>query len=256
MGARPITAMNIIGVPTDELNLEIVNEILRGGADKVKEARCSLAGGHSVQNPEPLYGLSVTGLGHPDRLLANSHGHPGDVLVLTKPLGTGIISTAVKRGIEVGEMADRSARFMATLNTPGTAVAEAGLAHGGTDVTGFGLLGHLHHLCRESGLTARIDHTAVPAIDAQVLTLIDDGCVPGGTKRNFESALAFTHFADAVPQALRILLADAQTSGGLLLAVAADKADMACALLESEGAPIVTRIGELVPQSNSAVEVV
>lgn len=245
MGGRPITAMNIVGVPTDELPLEVVNAILRGGADKVAEAGCSLAGGHTVQNPEPLYGLSVTGLVDPGKVISNAGGKAGDILVLTKPLGTGILSTAVKRGIDIGVLADLSTTLMATLNTPGTPVAEAGLTTCGTDVTGFGLLGHLIGICRESGVSAHLDAQAIPAIDERVLTLIAEGCVPGGSRANLATAAPQVHFGDSVSPELQLLLADAQTSGGLLLAFAPDKVEEAEALLRTTNAPIVVRIGEL-----------
>lgn len=245
MGGRPITAMNIVGVPTDEVPLETVNAILRGGADKVAEAGCVLAGGHTVQNPEPLYGLSVTGLVHPDKVISNAGGQAGDVLLLTKPLGTGILSTAVKRGIDIGELSNKSVELMSALNTPGTPVAEAGLTTCGTDVTGFGLLGHLIGICRESGLTAQLEAAAIPAIDGQVLELIAEGCVPGGTKKNLQTALPKVNFGEGVSEAMQILLADAQTSGGLLLAVAPEKVAQAVDVLQEAGAPAVVKIGEL-----------
>ena len=143
--------------------------------------------------------------------------------------------------------------LMSTLNTPGTAVAEAGLTVCGTDVTGFGLLGHLIGICRESGLTARLQADAIPAIGDQVLTLIESGCVPGGTKKNLESARPKVAFGEQVSEALQILLADAQTSGGLLLAIAPDKESQAKEVLLQAGAPIVTKIGELIVEGESAV---
>ncbi|MBK1835231.1 selenide, water dikinase SelD [Roseibacillus ishigakijimensis] len=245
MGGRPVTAMNIVAVPTDELPLETVNAILRGGADKVAEAGCVLAGGHTVQNAEPLYGLSVTGLVHPDKVISNAGGRAGDLLLLTKPLGTGILSTAVKRGLPIGDLEEKAARLMATLNTPGTPVAEAGLTICGTDVTGFGLLGHLLGICRESGLTAHLEASSIPAIDDQVLSLIEEDCVPGGTRKNLATAEPHLSFGAQVSPALRLLLADAQTSGGLLLAIAPEKLAQAEDLLQEAGAPIVARIGSL-----------
>ncbi len=255
MGGRPVTAMNVVGVPLEHLSLEVVNQILKGGADKVAEAGCVLAGGHTVQNPEPLYGLSVTGLVHPDRLITNAGVEAGDLLVLTKPLGTGIISTAIKRGIEIGELGNRSIELMATLNTPGATLAERGLVKGGTDVTGFGLLGHLAAMARESGVTARLDHTTVPAIADRVLALIEDGCVPGGTRANLLAAAETSRFAASVPEAMHLLLADAQTSGGLLLAVPPAGLDEVLKVLRDEDAPCAEVIGEVVEQGEVAVEV-
>jgi len=255
MGGRPVTAMNIVGVPLEHIPLEIVNEILRGGADKIKEAKCVLAGGHTVQNPEPLYGLSVTGIVHPEHIISNAGGHPGDILVLTKPLGTGIISTAIKRGLADPALAATSAALMATLNTPGSTISERQLAKAGTDVTGFGLLGHLASLCRESGVTARLDHTAIPVIDPEVLTFIENGCVPGGTKANLAVAEEHTRFAEEVPPAHRTLLADAQTSGGLLIAVPPENLDAVLAVFNEAGTPCAARIGHLTTQSDHLIEV-
>jgi len=245
MGGRPITAMNIVAVPTDLLSLETINQILKGGADKVAEANCALAGGHTVQNPEPLYGLSVTGLVDPNRVISNAGASAGDHLLLTKPLGTGIVSTAIKRNLASNELAQKAAQVMASLNTAGAALASAGLTRAGTDVTGFGLLGHLSHLCRESNLTAQLNSQKVPAIDPEVVNFIDQGCVPGGSRKNLELAKEFTKFADQIDEADQILLADAQTSGGLLLAVNPDHLEQAQEILLSNGAQLVADIGVL-----------
>lgn len=255
MGGQPLTAMNIVGVPTDELPNEVIHEILRGGAEKVMEAGCVLAGGHTVKNPEPLYGLSVTGIVHPEKVISNAGGQVGDVLLLTKPLGTGILSTAIKKELEVGDLGDRSTELMATLNTPGSAVAEKGLTRCGTDVTGFGLLGHLGSLARESGVTASLDGSKIPAIGERVLELIREGCVPGGTKANLQAAEPTTEFGEGVAEEIKILLADAQTSGGLLLAVAPEKVAQATEILNEHGAPIVAEIGELVAAGEKRIVV-
>lgn len=255
MGGRPVTAMNIVAMPTEHLSLETINQILKGGADKVAEAKCALAGGHTVQNPEPLYGLSVTGLVHPDQVIANASAQAGDLLILTKPLGTGIISTAIKKGTASAELEEKAARQMATLNTPGTALAAADLTKAGTDVTGFGLLGHLSHLCRESKLSAHLDSAMVPAIDPTVIELIKEGCVPGGSRKNLELAEAFTDFTKPVTDEMKILLADAQTSGGLLLAVRPEHFEQAQDLLRAEKAQIVALIGELRDPSEKSITV-
>lgn len=255
MGGKPITAMNIVAVPTDDLSLDIINQILLGGADKVAEAECALAGGHTVLNPQPLYGLSVTGLVNPHRTIANTGGKPGDHLLLTKPLGTGIISTAIRKGLASAELEAKVSKQMAELNTPGSALATAGMTRAGTDVTGFGLLGHLSHLCRESGVTARIDSSAVPAIDPAVMEFIKEGHVPGGSRKNLELAKEFTTFADDVSEETQILLADAQTSGGLLLAVKPDDLHDAREILLNNGASIVAEIGVLTSQDEKAVVV-
>ena len=245
MGGKPITAMNIVGMPTDEISLDVINQILRGGADKVAEAHCALAGGHTVQNPEPLYGLSVTGTVDPNNVISNAGGKAGDILLLTKPLGTGIISTAIKRGICSTELEAKASLQMASLNIPGAAIAAAGLTRAGTDVTGFGLLGHLSHLCRESKVTAHLNASAVPLIDPDVIEFIKQGCVPGGSRENLRLAHEFTTFGANVAEELHVLLADAQTSGGLLLAVNPKDLKEAQDILHESGAPIVAEIGTL-----------
>jgi|TARA_B110000914_G_C15520402_1_gene476489 selenide,water dikinase len=255
MGGKPITAMNIVAVPTDELDLDTINQILRGGADKVAEAHCALAGGHTVQNPEPLYGLSVTGTVNPHRVISNAGAQMGDHLLLTKPLGTGIISTAIKRGICSPELEAKASEQMASLNTSGSAIASVGLTRAGTDVTGFGLLGHLSHLCRESRVTARIDSAAVPAIAPEVIEFIKQGCVPGGSRENLRLAKEFTTFSPDVPEEIQVLLADAQTSGGLLLAVSPENLHEAQDVLYANGASIVSEIGILTSEDDKAVVV-
>ena len=255
MGGKPITAMNIVAMPTDEISLDTINEILKGGADKVAEAGCALAGGHTVQNPEPLYGLSVTGLVNPHRVISNAGAQPGDHLLLTKPIGTGIVSTAIKKGLASSDLIQKVSEHMASLNTQGTAMAEAGLTKAGTDVTGFGLLGHLSHVCRESGVTARIAASQVPVFDPAVIEFIKAGCVPGGSRKNLELAEEFTLFGNSVPDELKILLADAQTSGGLLLAVSPEHYQEAQDLLFAKGSAIVADIGVVTHQDEHPVVV-
>ena len=218
MGGRPLTAMNLIGVPTDVVPPKAINAILRGGAAKVKEARCVLVGGHSIRNPEPVYGLSVTGLVHPRRMITNAGARPGDFLVLTKPLGTGVITTGIKRGWARPATVQKAIAAMRALNVVGADLAERGLVRGGTDVTGYGLLGHLGSLCRASGVGAEIDASRVPVLDEEVYRLVAKDCIPGGSRDNLKTADEFTEWT-GVTEAQKILLADAQTSGGLLLCV-------------------------------------
>jgi selenide,water dikinase len=224
MGGTPLTAMNILGMPEDTVPPEVVAEILRGGSAKCREARCVVIGGHSIRNPEPIYGLSVTGLVHPRRVLTNAGARAGDLLILTKPLGTGIITTAVKRGLAPRPAVRAAVRAMTMLNTPGAAFAAARGIHALTDITGFGLLGHLRSLCVASNVGAEIHADAVPALP-HVWRLIADGCVPGGTRANLELANETVRWDRAVTGAQKALLADAQTSGGLLACVAPRHAD-------------------------------
>jgi len=245
MGGRPITAMNIMAVPTEHLSLDTINEILKGGADKVAEAKCAMVGGHTVKNPEPLYGLSVTGLVHPQRMMSNGGASPGELLVLSKPIGSGIISTAIKRGLASDEVIAASVKVMSTLNTPGTAIAEQGLCRAATDVTGFGLLGHLGNICKTSKVRAVLHSSMIPVIAPEVLDWIDADCVPGGTKANLEVAEIFTTFADDLPERFKFLLADAQTSGGLLLCVPPAHLENVLNILRDHDALASAIIGEI-----------
>lgn len=248
MGGRPVTAMAIVGMPVDVLGTDVINEILRGGADKAKEARCAMAGGHSIKNPEPIYGLSCTGLVHPDRMITNASAEAGDILVLTKPLGTGILTTAIKRGLVEGELVDRAVHLMGTLNTPGATLADRGLVKCATDVTGFGLLGHLKSLCESSGVTAELDSNAIPVIDPEIVRLIEEeDCVPGGTRENLRTVEPVVQFADSVGEASRFLLADAQTSGGLLCCVPEAHLDEVMEILETENTLCREVIGKILP---------
>jgi len=243
MGGRPLTALNIAGFPVGTLPLDVLSEILRGGGDKVREAGVTVVGGHTVDDAEPKFGLAVTGLIHPDRIITNAGGRDGDVLVLTKPLGSGIATTAIKRGLASKELEHTVIALMATLNrAAGEAMVEAD-AHAATDITGFGLLGHLGELAAGSGLAAAIKASSVPLIDG-ILALAADGVVPAGTRRNLESLDGQLAFAPGIPEPLRLALADAQTSGGLLIAVAPASLDKLLESLRSRGASGVV-IGSL-----------
>src|SRR3989442_3289230 len=194
MGGRPLTAMNLMGVPTDVVPPKVINAILRGGAAKVKEARCALVGGHTIRNPEPVYGLSVTGLVNTRGMYTNAAARPGDLLVLTKPLGTGIITTGIKRALASRASIRKAVASMCTLNVAGADLAERGLVQSGTDVTGYGLLGHLASLCRASGVGAAINASRVPVISNEVFELIAKDCIPGGSRENLKTAKAFTQW--------------------------------------------------------------
>jgi selenide,water dikinase len=221
MGGRPITALNIVAFPLEQLGGDVLREILRGGHDIVAQAGATLAGGHSIDDPEPKYGLAVTGVVHPDSMLSNAGGRDGDALVLTKPLGVGAIATARKRGRRDDDLLARAVEVMTTLNDAAAEAARACGARAVTDVTGFGLLGHLHNLASASGVAAEIDASAIPCIDGVQELLRDDEslAVAGGSRRNREHAEGFTDIADGVPEWRRRLASDATTSGGLLIAV-------------------------------------
>ena len=244
MGGRPLTAMNLLGVPSDVVSLKVINRILRGGAAKVKEAKCVLVGGHTIRNPEPVYGLSVTGLVNPRRMITNANARPGDLLVLTKPLGTGIITTGIKRALASHVTVQKAIDSMCALNRIGADLAERGLVRGGTDVTGYGLLGHLGSMCRASGVGAQIEASRVPVINDEVFRLIAKDCIPGGSRENLKTANAFTEW-NGVPDERKILLADAQTSGGLLLCVRPQLLDAVMRILKKHRAPCAAVIGRI-----------
>jgi selenide, water dikinase len=224
MGGRPVSALNLVAYPLETLGPDVLREILRGGSDAVAAAGASIVGGHSIDDPEPKYGLAVTGTVDPRAVLTNAGGRAGDALVLTKPLGAGTIATALKRGLADAQLLERGIAVMTTLNDRAAEQARAAGAHALTDVTGFGLLGHVHELAAASGLAAEIDAGAVPAIDGVPALLETDAALAGGSRRNRADADTFTRWAGDVAEPLRRLVCDAMTSGGLLAAVPADRA--------------------------------
>ena len=234
MGARPLTALNIATFPVGDLDLEILAQILEGGAAVAKEAGIVILGGHTVKDPEPKYGMAVTGTVHPKAIVTNAHAQPGDVLVLTKPLGTGILSTALKRGLIDDAQIATAVTWMARLNAKAAAAMVACGVHAATDITGFGLLGHAGEMARGSGVRIVINAARVP-FHAGVLDLIADGCVPGGTKTNAAEHATFTTFADPISPAMRLALSDATTSGGLLIALDASNVDALVTMLQASG---------------------
>jgi selenide,water dikinase len=224
MGGVPLAAMNVVAFPLEQLGADTLREIMRGGADVARLAGISIVGGHSIDDAEPKYGLAVTGTVHPDELISNAGARPGDVLVLTKPLGVGAITTARKRGHHDDALLARAIDVMTQLNDAASTAARASGASAMTDVTGFGLLGHLHSLGRASGVAAVVQASAVPAIDGVLELLGSNDAVSGGSRRNREYAATFTTFADGVEPARERLICDATTSGGLLVAVAREAA--------------------------------
>jgi selenide,water dikinase len=223
MGGRPVSALNLVAFPLETLGPDVLREILRGGADAVAAAGASIVGGHSIDDPEPKYGLAVTGVVDPRAVLTNAGGRAGDALVLTKPLGAGTVATALKRGRADAALVERAVKVMSTLNDVAGAQARAAGASALTDVTGFGLLGHAHELAAASGVAAEIDAAAIPAIEGVLELLVDDRAVAGGSRRNRLDAESFTVWGP-VEEPLRRLACDAMTSGGLLAAVAPSRA--------------------------------
>ena len=247
MGGRPLTALNIVGFPADLVSTRVVSSILRGGLAKAAEVGCVIIGGHSIRNPEPIYGLAVTGVVDVRRVTTNANARPGDLLVLTKPLGTGIATTAIKRGSASRALQKKVVALMSQINTTGAELAELGLVRAATDITGYGLIGHLVSLCRASRVSADIDPNAVPIISDEIGDLIESRCVPEGTRQNLHAATILVDWA-STDEARRILLTDAQTSGGLLLCVAEANLEKVLSLLRKARTSSAAVIGKIVPR--------
>lgn len=243
MGGRPLLALNIVGFPID-LPKEILGEILRGGGAKAQEAGVLIVGGHTVDDQEPKYGLAVTGLVSPGAEVTNAGAQPGDVLVLTKPIGTGIITTAGKQQRVPDDVLANAVSEMATLNRAAAEAMTAAGANACADVTGFGLLGHLRAICQGSGVGARVNFGAVPQIEG-AWELLESGIAPGGTHRNLASIDDVVEW-NGLGENERLLLVDAQTSGGLLISVAKDGLDRLLAALEEAGVETRAVVGEVV----------
>lgn len=222
MGGTPTTALQYLAWPRDKLDFSLAAEVVAGGLEVMRAAGCTVVGGHSIDSPEPTYGFAVTGLVATDSYFPNSRARPGDTLILTKPLGIGVITTAIKRGKCPPEVADRAIDTMATLNdVAGRSLASAG-AHAATDVTGFGLLGHLREMCVASGVGATVSASGVPLL-AGARELLDLGLWAGGSQRNLKSVLDFVD-SEVDEDELKVL-ADAQTSGGLLVSLPSESVE-------------------------------
>ena len=256
MGGKPLLALNIVGFPIDKLPKEVLAEILRGGAEKAMEAGVLIVGGHSIDDDEPKYGLAVTGVIHPDLVVTNKRARAGDDLILTKPLGMGIISTAIKRQKASASLVRRAVQVMSTLNRDAAeAMTEVG-AHACTDITGFGLLGHLYGMTRASGVGAKIKLSKVPILP-EVWELAKEGCIPGGTRKNYsflQEKEAVT-WDPGIDEMTRLVISDAQTSGGLLIAVAKEKSQDLRSRLEARKTPAAALIGEIVDDSSGRIHV-
>jgi len=254
MGARPLFALSIVGFPSNRLPLSVLEEILRGGREIADRAGIPILGGHTVDDPEPKFGLVVTGVVHPDKLWTNAGALPGDVLILTKPLGLGIMTTALKSGLLEPDGQERIQNIMMTLNRTAADVLGGFDLHACTDVTGFGLLGHLREMSAGSGVDVEIDHRALPIIDGAA-ELATGGTVPGGTLNNKSYVEPHVSWDDGVSETDRILACDAQTSGGLLAAVAAKQADDAVHALHAAGVESATIIGRFTQKGSGRIVV-
>jgi selenide,water dikinase len=244
MGGTPLFALNLVGWPRDALPPELLGEVLDSAAQVAERAGCLVLGGHSIDSREPLFGMVVVGEVHPDRMLTNAGACAGDKLVLTKPLGTGILATALKRDALLETGMAEAVRVMTTLNDGAARAALAVGVSAATDVTGFGLLGHLGNILRASEVGAELAFDEIPVL-AHARNLAARGIVPGGTQRNFEAVASSVEWADDIPPADRLLLADAQTSGGLLLAVPPENEAALVEALRAAGTPAAAVIGRL-----------
>ncbi len=244
MGGRPITALNLMGFPQDLVSPKTIAKILRGGLKKTAEVGCAIIGGHSIRNPEPIYGLAVTGVVDLRNILTNANARVGDLLVLTKPLGTGIATTAIKRGLASRALEKKVIALMSQTNSVGAELAEKKLVRAATDVTGFGLLGHLANICRASKVSAEIFLDRVPAIGDEIFELIERDSIPGGTRDNLKAARQIADLNSASP-VQRMFLADAQTSGGLLLCVPESRLSKVLGVLKAARTPCAAIIGRI-----------
>ncbi len=254
MGGVPKTAMNLVGFPLGEMDLAILRGILEGGLDKMREAGVVLVGGHTIIDPELKYGLSVTGFVHPDRVLVKRNLHPGDRLILTKPLGTGIIATAIKGGLSTKEAEVRITRSMAALNRNAAEVMQGRTVHACTDITGFGLLGHLAEMVIGSGFGARIESSRVPVFP-ETEGLATMGLIPAGAHRNREYRQGMIDFDPSVGRALMDILFDPQTSGGLLISVSGPQAEEMVDALVAKGIQEAAIVGEVVAEPKERIVV-
>jgi len=243
-GAAPLFALNLVAWPRDRLPLELLSEVIRGGADVVRQAGAFVLGGHSVDDPEPKFGLVAIGEAHPDKLLRVAAARAGDALVLTKPIGTGVLTTALKRDLLSAEDLAPVVASMTTLNAGAARAALTTGAKAATDVTGFGLLGHLKNLLDASGVSATVWADRVPLF-ADAVALVERGAVPGGTARNVDAMRQAVQWDRGVPEPLRVLLSDAQTSGGLLIAIPEASLAALLAALKREEAPAAAVIGRV-----------
>ena len=224
MGGKPLFALNIVGFPIKELPNSILTEILQGGADKADEAGITIVGGHSINDKEPKYGLVVTGEVKKNQFIRNDTAKEGDVLVLTKPLGTGIISTAIKKGKADKSLINDAVQVMVTLNKSAAEIMDGLEVHAATDITGYGLLGHLSEMCKGSNVSAEIHSSEIPLIYG-TKELAEKGFIPGGSKRNFKTSENYTKFSESMSEIEKFILADAQTSGGLLVSLSENQAN-------------------------------
>jgi selenide,water dikinase len=255
MGGKPLAALNLVGFPDQKLALTVLGEILRGAADKAAEAGIAIVGGHTIQTDEPIFGLAVVGSVHPDKALTNAGARPGDHLVLTKPIGLGIVTTAAKNGEDSLKAIEEAIGVMATLNRRAAEVLGQFEVHALTDVTGFGLLGHLRNMTSASGVTATIQLEGVPAL-AAARQYVQKGIAPGGTHANWRFLSDWVEYAPDIEKHEQLLLCDAQTSGGLLISLEANRAAELVAALHQAGMLGAAVVGRMNGPGTGRIQVV
>ncbi|MFD1037369.1 selenide, water dikinase SelD [Virgibacillus byunsanensis] len=253
MGGKPLTALNIVAFPISTLDKQILTDILRGAGDKLSEAGVTLIGGHSIDDNEPKFGLSVTGMVHPDKVRTNAGAKPGDKIILTKPIGVGISTTSIKRDLLTEEEITRVTNVMSTLNKTTAEVMENYHVHACTDVTGFGLLGHAFEMAKGSNVGLHIYKEKVPVLP-RVRELAEAGAIPGGTKNNFAHLQGDVTFHNAIDQIDQYILCDAVTSGGLLISIADDEAEDLLSNLQKAGVEAAV-IGEVTEDNPDHIDV-
>ena len=254
MGGVPLTALNLVCFPIETAPAEILGDILRGGYDKAREAGVVIVGGHSVDDPEPKYGMAVTGVVHPQRVVTNAGAKPGDLLVLTKPLGTGIITTAAKYHECPSEVLEEAIRVMSTLNAGAAQAMQEVVVDAATDITGFGLVGHLHQMARASKVAMRLHSRDIPLLpEVQRLAIAGNSTRGGSLNREYLGEML--EFASQIPQAMQNVLVDPQTSGGLVIAVPAERCSALLEALHHRGTPCAAVIGDVVEGEPGRIQV-
>ncbi|KPK95713.1 selenide, water dikinase, partial [bacterium SM23_31] len=242
---KPLTALDIVGFPKNVLSLDVLAEILKGAIDKTQEAGCPIVGGHTIVDDELKFGLSVTGIVHPDRIISNAKAQPGDRLILTKPLGMGIITTALKMGKVSGEIVEKITKIMTELNKTASELMVSFNAHAATDITGFGLLGHAHEIAQASNVSMLLYADSIPYLPEALTKTKEGGYIPGGSADNKAFLKDKVTFTDNIDEYEQMIFFDAQTSGGLLISARPESADEFLAALHEKGIKYAAIIGEV-----------
>tara|TARA_B100001964_G_scaffold114831_1_gene128032 strand:+ start:2071 stop:3018 length:948 start_codon:yes stop_codon:yes gene_type:complete len=254
MGGQPLFALNVVGFPIKELPKSVLTEILQGGADKADEAGITIVGGHSINDKEPKYGLVVTGEVNKNQFIRNDTAKEGDVLVLTKPLGIGIIATAIKKGEANKSLIDAAVEVMVTLNKSAADIMNSLEVHAATDITGYGLLGHLSEICNGSYVSSEIQVSEIPYING-TSELAEKGIISDGSKRNFKTSKKYTKFSESISETEKFILSDAQTSGGLLISLSENQANEYLNQFRNETGMEAAVIGKIVKKGKDTITV-